>query len=82
MAKWKLVIVRLTYVDPQTQAPQGQTFQITPANALSRFVWKIGLRDPAARRYTYEIQAFGADGTTKQTVPATSREDTLLVLEL
>lgn len=82
MTKWKLVIVRLNYVDPVTRAPQSETFQITPANVTSPLIWKIGLRDPAARSYTYEIQAFGADGTTKQSVPPTSREDSLLVLEV
>ncbi len=82
MTKWKLVIVRLNYVDPETKAPQSETFQITPANVMNPLIWKIGLRDAAARSYTYEIQAFGADGTTKQTVPPTSREDSLLVLEV
>ena len=82
MTKWKLVVVRLNYVDPETKAPQSETFQITPANAMNPLIWKIGLRDAAARTYTYEIQAFGADGTTKQTVPPTSREDSLLVLEV
>lgn len=81
MAKWKLVVVRLSYTDPQGGVPQTETFQITPLNAAGPFLWKVGLRDPSARSYSYEIQAFGADGTTKQTVPPTSREDTLLVLE-
>ncbi len=69
-------------MDPETKAPQSETFQITPANVMNPLIWKIGLRDAAARSYTYEIQAFGADGTTKQTVPPTSREDSLLVLEV
>ena len=82
MTKWKLVIVRLSYTDPASGQLQTQTFQITPANAAGELRWKVALKDPAARTYTYEVQAFGADGTTKQTVPPTTREDSLLVLEL
>lgn len=82
MAKWKLVIVRLTYKDPVTGQAQDETFQITPANFTDPMVWKIALRDPQARTYSYEIQAFGADGATRQSVPPTEKSDDLLVVEL
>jgi hypothetical protein len=81
MTKWKLVVVRLKYQDA-AGAVQDETFQVTPANAADSRKWKIALKDPAVRTYTYEVQAFGVDGATKQTVPPTTSEDSLLVLEL
>lgn len=82
MTKWKLVVLRLNYTDPGSGEAQEQVFQITPANANGSFVWKVALRDAHARTYTYAVQAFGADGVSKQTIPPTPRTDNLLVLEL
>ncbi|MFE5794995.1 hypothetical protein ACFQ8C_20810 [Streptomyces sp. NPDC056503] len=80
MTKWKLVVVTLRYEDPATHAVQEQTIKLTPDNAVDQS-WKVTLKDPAATTYTYEIDGYGVDGTRK-TVPATTTDDKLLVVEL
>ena len=82
MTKWKLVVLRLAYTDPASGQVQDETFQITPANATGEMKWKVALKDPGARGYSYHLQAFGSDGVSKHEVPPTRREDTLLVLEI
>ncbi|MCQ9134998.1 MULTISPECIES: hypothetical protein [Streptomyces] len=81
MAKWKLVVVQLRYEDPATHEVQEQTIKLTPANAGQDQAWKVTLKDPTATTFTYELDGYGVDGTRK-TVPATTTDDKLLVVEL
>ncbi|MBK7820432.1 MAG: hypothetical protein IPJ61_04995 [Tessaracoccus sp.] len=81
MAKWKLVIVRLSYADGTGAPPTEHIIQLTAAapdpNAL---VWNIPLKDAARREFSYQIQAFGYAGE-KHVVEPTPTTDPLLVLE-
>jgi hypothetical protein len=83
LTKWKLVIVRLRYADPANEVALDHTIQLTSAGVTDPALlkWTIPLKDGAVKKYSYEIQAFGQDGTTKHAVPLTETEDPLLVLE-
>jgi hypothetical protein len=83
-AKWKLVIVRLRYADPANKIDVGHDVKLTaagpdPADGLK---WTVPIKDPAQKTFTYQVQAFGVDGTTKQEVPLTSTTDPLVLLQI
>jgi hypothetical protein len=79
---WKLVIVRLSYQDPPNQISLDQIFQFNSANSSQTAAWKVPIKDANARKYTYEIDAFGFDATKNKTVGPTTTDDRLLVIQL
>lgn len=81
MTQWKLVLVRLHHTDPATGEVQDKTVQFKPGGAGDSVPWKVALRDPAARSFTYEVQGFAVDGSKKTVGPVTT-EDPVLVVEL
>jgi hypothetical protein len=82
MTKWKLVIVKLSYTDSSTGHEQDKIFQFTAGgNTTDPVTWTVGLHDEKATAYTYQVQAFGVDGS-KKTVGPTSTADNPLVIEL
>ena len=81
MAKWKLVIVRLAYTDPEHSLSLDHTIKLTAvAPAPDTLRWTVPIKDPTKRTYTYQIQAFAHDGT-KHMVEPTPTDDPLLLLE-
>ena len=82
MTKWKLVIVKLTYTDPGSGSQQEKILQFTPGtDTTDPATWTIALHDEKATTYTYEVQAFGVDGSRKTAGP-TNATDNPLVIEL
>jgi hypothetical protein len=79
---WKLVIVRLRYEDSANGIGQEQVFKITASTAMQEFKWKVPLRDPQKRTFTYTIQAFGHDSANKKVVGPIESKDSIVVLEL
>lgn len=78
---WKLVVVRLKYEDPTHNAALDQVFQISAANSSQPFSWRVPLADPHANKYTYEIDAYGFDGTNKVVGPLQT-DNRALVLQI
>lgn len=81
MTRWKLVLVRLRYVDPAGGEVQEKTVQFTPAGSTEPVVWTVALSDGAARSYSYQVQAWGEDGSKVSTEPRTT-DTTDLIIEL
>jgi hypothetical protein len=80
MTKWKLVLVKLTYTDPASGQEQTESIQFTPASSTTEpFVWRVALSDASATSYTYQVQAFGVDGTKKVVGPTTSSDEQLVI---
>lgn len=80
LAKWKLVIVRLSY-DDGAGTNAEQVIQLTAAQpAPPELRWTIPVKDAAKRSFFYQIQAFGNAGE-KHMVERTETADPLLVLE-
>lgn len=80
MAKWKLVIVRLSYDDGAGTASE-HVIQLTAAPPdPASLVWTVPLKDAAQRTFAYQIQAYGHGGE-KHLVERTETADPLLVLE-
>jgi hypothetical protein len=79
--QWKLVIVKLKYEDSANNVSQDKVFQISAANASDQFAWKFPIMDPKQQKYTYEIDAYGYDGTDKIVGP-TQTDNQALVLQV
>jgi hypothetical protein len=79
--QWKLVIVKLKYEDVANNVSQDKVFQISAANAGDQFAWKFPIMDPKLQKYTYEIDAYGYDGTDKVVGP-TQTDNQALVLQV
>ncbi len=79
---WRLVIVRLRYADPAHAIEQEQIFQLTAGNHMQDFRWSIALQDPAARSYSWQVQAFAQDPVNNRVTEPAQTEDPLLVLQL
>jgi hypothetical protein len=80
--QWKLVIARLHYQDDANHIEQDQIFQITGANAGQPLSWKIPLKNPAMKSYSYRVDAYGYDSANNKSIGPVTTEDPLLVLEL
>ena len=82
-SKWKLVLVRMKYTDPTSGAVETHDVQLTPAGVASEdgLKWRLPLKDPAARSFSYSVQAFGVDGS-RTDVPEKSTTDPLVLLEV
>ncbi|MGB0113399.1 MAG: hypothetical protein WBP59_09290, partial [Ilumatobacteraceae bacterium] len=81
MSKWKLVIVRLAYADPDNSLTLDHTIKLTGVPAAPEDLkWTVPVKDATKRGYTYQIQAFAHDGT-KHLVDPTPTDDPLLLLE-
>jgi hypothetical protein len=79
---WKLVIVKLSYADPDHNVQQDQTFEITGQNAGAPFTWKFPIKDQSKKTYTYEVDAYGYDMTQVKKVGPLPSDSSALVLEL
>ena len=78
---WKLVIVKLSYADPDHGVDQDQTFELTAANASGPLAWRVPIKDASRKTYTYQVDAYGFQGQTK-TLGPTQSTSTALVLQL
>lgn len=80
--EWKLVIARLHYDDPANQINEDHIFQITGANAGQPLSWKIPLKNPAMKSYTYRVDAYGFESGKNKSLGPITTEDPLLVIQL
>lgn len=80
--EWKLVIARLHYDDPANQINEDHIFQITGANAGQPLSWKVPLKNPAMKSYTYRVDAYGFESGKNKSVGPITTEDPLLVIQL
>ena len=81
-ATWRLVVVRLRYVDTANAVEQESILQLTPANFMNDHRWSVPLKDPQAKRFTWQAQAFARDPAANKVVGPIETDDPLIVLEL
>jgi|GEM_PF-3560942 len=80
--QYKLVIARLDYEDEANHVSENQIFQITGANAGQPLSWKIPLKNPAMKSYTYKLDAYGYDSANNKSIGPVKTEDPLLVIQI
>jgi hypothetical protein len=79
---WKLVIVKLSYEDPDHNVDQSQTFELTAATGPGPLTWKVAIKDQKKKTYSYEIDAYGYDPSQVKKVGPLPTDDAALVLQL
>ena len=81
MTKWKLVIVRLEYADPDNKLTLDRTLKLTGVPLTPEELrWTVPIKDATKRTFTYRIQAFGHDGS-KHVPDPVETTDPLVLLE-
>jgi hypothetical protein len=79
---WKLVLVKLKYVDEPNGVDQEQIFQISAQTASNPFVWRFPIKDQKNKQYTYEVDAYGIDPTQQKVVGPLQSDAPALVIQL
>jgi hypothetical protein len=79
---WKLVLVKLKYLDPANSVDQQQIFQINAQSASQPLVWRFPVKDQTNKKYTYEVDAYGIDPTQQKVVGPLQTDNPALVIQL
>ncbi len=79
---WKLVIVKLKYIDDANGVDQEQTFQISAQNASVPLTWRFPVKDQKHKTYVYEIDAYGIDPAQRKVLGPLPTDNSALVIEL
>ena len=79
---WKLVLVKLKYLDATNSVDQEQVFQITAQNASQSFAWRFPVKDQTNKKYTYEIDAYGIDPSQQKVIGPLPTDNSTLVIQL